>query len=165
MSTTVAYLDLDGFKSLSLLPADTIDRIDVENPGFFAATLLERSSWLNSRLRKQYAAPFQQPYPPIVQGWLARIVTWRATFKSGYQPTDVSATELKDDALAAEREITEAASATDGLFDLPLRDDQTASGITKNATRVYSERSPYVSASIRGTTGRDEDLSGQGTTQ
>lgn len=156
------YLDLFGLKALALLPAETLDEIDAANPGWFDATLAERSRWIDGRLSKRYACPFATPVPEIVQGWLARIVMFRATFLRGFKPTDESALQLKADHDAALEEIKEAANAVDGLFDLPLRQDTTASGISKGGPLAYSERSPYVGRDVRGRAGRDDDARGSG---
>jgi len=41
-------------------------------------------------------------------------------------------------------ELKEAADSKDGLFDLPLRADTTATGVSKGGPRGYSEASPYT---------------------
>lgn len=159
---TTPYLDLDGLKALSLLPDAAIDEIDSANPGWFSATLVERSAWINARLAKRYDAPFASPYPEIVTGWLAKMVTWRATFKRGYVPTDLSATQLKDDSDAAEKEVLEAANSEVGLYELPLRADTDESGVSKGGPYGYSEQSPYVWYDRQRSVASDEDRNGSG---
>ncbi len=156
------YLTLAELKELSLLSSETLDEIDAANTGWFTATLAERSRWIDARLAKRYAVPFASPYPELVQGWLSRIVTWRATFRRGYTPTDLSATQLKDDADTALAEIKEAADSETGLFDLPLRADTSSSGISKGGPLGYSESSPYVGFSKQAATAHDEDRDGTG---
>lgn len=160
---TTPYLDLAGFKGLSLLPEAKIDRVHAENPSFFAATLVERSAHINSRLAKRYAAPFAAPYPEVVLGWLTRLVDRRSLKKAGYDPEDLSAKEIIADEETALAEIKEAADSEKGLFDLPLRADTTASGISKGAPLGYSESSPYVGFDRQRSTGREEDRQGTGT--
>lgn len=153
----MSYLDLAGFKALSLMPDEDIDALEARYPGFVAAQLADRSGWIESRLRKRYAVPFALPYPDTVKGWLASIVTVRAYLKRGVDPTDEQWLEVKkqaDDALA---EIKEAADGELGLFDLPLRADTTATGISKGGPYVYSEQSPYVWTDQQADVGRSED--------
>lgn len=139
-----AYLDNTGLASLTVMPASYISAIEAIEPGWVAAQLAAWSAWIDSRLRKRYDAPFASPYPVAVQNWLARIVTHRCYLKRGIDPTDAQSTAIKDDADAAMKEIQEAADSDKGLFDLPLRADTTAPGITKTAPLGYCEQSPYT---------------------
>ena len=45
---------------------------------------------------------------------------------------------------AAKSEVTEAADSEEGKFDLPLRQDTTATGVSKGGPLGYSEVSPYT---------------------
>jgi hypothetical protein len=62
--------------------------------------------------------------------------------------------KAKDDALAW---LKEAADAKDGLIDLPLRADTTASGISRGGPLAYTETSPYAWTDVQAETGRSED--------
>lgn len=159
---TTPYLDLAGYKALSRLPAATIDRVETETTGSIAAILVERSAHINARLTKVYACPFASPYPEIVQGWLARLADAEIVEKAGFQPTDDSALKIEARADVALAEIKEAANAKDGLFDLPLRADTTASGISKNEPLGYGETSPYVGNSRQFDRAIDEDAARTG---
>lgn len=159
----MAYLTVDQFKNLSVMPAEYIDALEQVAPGWVQSQLEYWSAWINSRLRKRYDAPFAEPYPEAVTGWLARIVTVRCWLRRGVDPQDEQFREVKDDATAAQAEIQEAADAVEGLFDLPLRANTTASGISKGFPRGYSEQSPYVWTDEQGRVGRDEDRAGRGT--
>lgn len=158
-----AYLTLLEFKLLSVMPAEFVDAIEAVTPGWTEAQLSLESARIDSRLRKRYDVPFGSPAPVEVQGWLANIVTLRAYTRRGFDPTDEQAAIYKDDAATALAEMKEAADSNEGLFDLPLRADTTASGISKGGPKVYSETSPYVGFDVQAATGRNEDSAGGGT--
>lgn len=159
---TTPYLDVTGYKALAVMPAATIDDVESLSPGFLAATLVERSAYINARLAKRYAVPFAAPYPEIVTGWLARLVDQRVLRKRGYVPDDASAQEVLDDAKEALEQLAEAANAVDGLFDLPLTASTSSSGISKGAPLGYSEASPFVGYDRQFSSAIDEDADGIG---
>lgn len=153
----MAYLTLAAFKLLSVIPPEYLDDIETDQAGWTDAQLGRWSDWIDSRLAKRYAAPFGTPYPGAVTGWLNDLVTFEAYLKRGIDPTDKQTSEIvrrRDTAMA---EIKEAADAKDGLFDLPLRADTTASGISKGSPLGYSEASPYVGFELQRETAWDED--------
>lgn len=162
MSTT-PYLDLAGYKSLALLPSDAIDEINAANPGWFAATLAERTAHIESRLRKRYNVDAIAAAPnDTVKGWLARLVDRLALKKRGYVPDDPSALEVITDETTAKAEIKEAADSVDGLFDLPLAPTGDTSGIAKGGPLGYSEASPFVGYDRQFRAAVDEDINGMG---
>ncbi len=158
----MAYLDKAAFAILTVMPAESVDAIEVVAPGWIDAQLEYWSKQIDSRLSKRYATPFAAPYPEAVTGWLARIVTVRCFLKRGVDPSDMQFDEYKADAAAAMEEIKEAADSNEGLFDLPLRADTTASGISRGGPFGYSEASPYVWTDGQAETGRNEDRNGGG---
>jgi phage gp36-like protein len=158
-----AYLTAAEFKLLTPMPASDVDALESAAPGWLAAQLEQSSADIDARLRKRYAVPFGSPAPHAVRGWLARIVTRRAYLRRGVDPTDPQFAEIVKDAEQAVLEIAEAANGETGLFDLPLRADTTATGITKGGPLGYSEQSPYVAFDRQGEIGRSEDAAGRGT--
>lgn len=158
----MAYLDKDAFANLTVMPLSRVNAIESASPGWINAQLEQESAFIDSRLRKRYAVPFTTPIPAAVTGWLARLVTVRCYLRGGVDPTDLQFDELKEDARLAKEEIAEAADAVNGLFDLPLRSDTTATGIAHTGPFGYSEQSPYVWASRQRATGRSEDRNGGG---
>ena len=155
----MAYLTVDEYKAIALIPASWVDELESMpgNAGFTAMQLEVGSDYLDSRLRKRYAAPFQAPVPGIIKQWLARLVTPDVLIKRGVNATDQQFEKIVEKAAAADAQILEAANAETGLFDLPLRDDTVASGITSGATRAYSEQSPYVWMDQQRAIARHED--------
>ena len=89
--SSVPYLDLNGFKGLTVMPASDVDGIETSAPGWILGQLTYWSSQIDSRLAKRYAVPFPSPYPTAVTGWLARIVTQRLYIKRGVDSTDAQA--------------------------------------------------------------------------
>jgi hypothetical protein len=158
----MAYLTLEQFKALTVMPASYVDAIDAAAPGWLAAQLEYWSDWINARLRKRYGAPFAEPYPGAVTGWLQRIVTEQAWLKRGVDAQDQQFERISNSADEAKKEVLEAADSSVGLFDLPLRDDSTASGIRPDGF-VYSEQSPYVFQDEQARTGQVEDRNRRGT--
>lgn len=150
------YLTVAKFRTLTSLSTLQVDRLEQVAPGWLLAKLTARSRWIDSRLSKRYATPFQAPVPEAVEDWLARLVTLPASLRGGVNQTDEQFAEIKADAETAAEEIKEAASATDGLFDLPLREDNPASAISKGVPYIYSERSPTVWTHIQMSRGREE---------
>lgn len=160
----MAYLTLTEFKLLSTMPAQYIDEIETAEPGFTEAQLEAVSRLdIDSRLRKRYAVPFATPYPEAVKTWLARLVTPICWERRGYDPTDQSMERADEQRTKTEAQIKEAADSNEGLWDLPLRADTTAAGISRGGPRVYSEQSPYVWTDGQGTVGRNEDGNAGGT--
>jgi hypothetical protein len=159
----VAYLTLAEFKSASVMPDEDVDALDARYPSFFDVQLENESAWIDARLRKRYAAPFESPYPKAVVRWLAALVTERAYKKRGVDPNDQQAADIVQDEADARAEILEAANSVDGLFDPPLRADTTGSGISKGGPLSYSEQSPYVWTDQQVEVARDEDSNGSGT--
>jgi hypothetical protein len=160
----MAYLTVEEFKTIALIPASWVDELESMpgNSGFTAMQLDVGSDYIDSRLRKRYAAPFQVPVPGIIKQWLARLVTPDVLIKRGVNATDQQYEELVKKAVAADAQIMEAANSETGLFDLPLRNNTIASGILSGATRAYSEQSPYVWTDQQRATARHEDQSRRG---
>lgn len=157
-----AYLTVAEFKNLTVMPSGDVDVLEAVAPGFLTAKLEAKSRWLDARLAKRYDAPFASPYPEAVKDWLARIVTLTAFLRRGVDATDEQFVEIKADAEKAEAEVLEAAESEKGLFELPLRADTTASGISKGGPFGYSEASPYVWTDRQRRAATDEDANGEG---
>lgn len=159
----MAYLTLAEFKTRALLPPEYVDDVESAHAGFTTAQLESCSKLdIDARLAKRYATPFTAPYPEAIQAWLARIVTHRVFLRRGVDPTDQQAVDVKTDHDDAKKEILEAANSNEGLYDLPLRADTTASGISRGGPRGYSEQSPYVWMDGQSCVGRQEDSNGRG---
>jgi phage gp36-like protein len=158
-----AYLAIADFKLTTDMPSAFVDEIEVSEPGWVDKALDMGSAYIDSRLAKRYAAPFEAPYPIAVIRWLTDLVTLRCWRKRGVVATDEQMIDYRAAADAAMRELTEAANSDTGLFDLPQRADVDTSGITRGFPRSYSEQSPYVWYDVQAEVGRDEDVAGEGT--
>lgn len=131
------------------MPAADVHQLNELAPAFLDALLREVSSRLDAKLRKRYAVPFKAPVPEIIKGWLVRAATPRAYIRLGIDPSDSQFVALREDEIEVWKEVAEAANAQDGLFDLPLRADTSASGISAMATFGYSEASPYEAFDVQ----------------
>lgn len=158
----MAYLTVAQFRVESLMPGAQVDQLEALEPGFLEARLQRRSGNIDARLRKRYAAPFESPVPDKVVEWLVALVNRDAYLKLGVDPLDAQMADILAGAKTAEDELKEAADSVDGLFDLPLRADTTATGISKGGPLGYSETSPYVWKDRQGARGRSEDERGSG---
>ena len=166
-----AYLTLTEFKLQSTIPVEVLEAIEVVTPGWIDAQLSSASSHIDARLAKRYEVPFSSPYPAQIQDWVAAIVSAKCYERRGVDPVDRQVDRTFAAADLAETEIKEAqdfvgdsggTAGMRGAFELPLRADTSASGISKGGPRIYSEQSPYVWHSRQATTGREEDSSGSG---
>jgi len=138
-----AYLDFVGFKARSTMPDTEVDRVEAKWPGWILQQLASYSSQLDDQLAKRYPVPFREPVPEAIKNWLERIVTPRCYFKRGVNPSDEQFQALSADAEAVWKQVALAADSNTGLYDLPLRQDTSESGITKGGPLVHSEQSPY----------------------
>lgn len=154
-----AYLTIVELKTLANIPAAHVDRCEAVAPGYVQGQLDAWSRYIDSRLRKRYAAvmPFAPPYPIELQSWLARIVAVRIETKIGIRPTDEQFVWLEGDAKGAFTELEEAANSETGLFDLPKAGGANESGLGQGGSRVYSEQSPYVGFDRQSQVARSED--------
>lgn len=140
-----AYLTLALWKARTKMASADVDDLEGREPGKIDSFLLARSERaLNARLRKRYAAPFVAPYPEAVLSWLTDLVTFDAFMLRGFNPSSMQDQLVADEAKRAEAEILEAANSDVGLFDLPLRQDTTTSGIARGGPFGYAEASPYA---------------------
>lgn len=160
MALTGSYLDLDEFAARTIAPSSLVfgDFFDPSGEWDDPDKVAKREAWhtfaksqlvietskINSRLRKRYAVPFDAPVPEIVLGWLALRVTPKLYERRGWDPSDAQAQSILADAQAALDEMKEAADSADGLFDLPLKQDEAESAVVKGGPISYSEASPYT---------------------
>lgn len=147
------YLTVNEFKDLTVAPAFYVDEIEAAESGWTEKQLASWSRYIDARLSKRYSTPFGSPYPGAVKGWLSRLVTLRVYYKRGIDPTDAQFEAVSRDSDAVVEELREAADSKEGLFGLPLREDDQSSGITKGAPLHYVEQSPYQWPSLQ----RDAD--------
>ena len=159
----MAYLTQAQFQLYTLIPTEFVARVESQYPGFVDGQLEIQSAFIDARLRKRYDAPFKAPYSLVLQVWLARIVTMSIWLRRGFSPTDEDAKVYQDQYNQTLNELTEAANAETGYFDLPLRADTKATGIINAAPHVYSEAGPYVWMTLQRKRGRNEDSNGGGT--
>jgi hypothetical protein len=140
-----AYLTVAQFRTRTELPGEDIDYLESAYPGFLGATLEVLTAWINARLFKRYSVPFPAAsVPDTVLGWLTTLVTAAAWKKRGADPAGDLGADILKAAEAARAEVTEAADAEAGAFDLPRRQDaEGASGISRGGPLGYSEADPY----------------------
>lgn len=159
----MAYLTQAQFTLYTLVPVEFVTRIEAQYPGFIDGQLDLQSALIDSRLRKRYATPFDEPVPLVVQAWLARMVTMSVWLRRGFSPTDEEAQTYQDQYTQTLNELKEAADSENGWLDLPLRQDTKQTGIINAAPHVYSEASPHVWTTVQRRRGRNEDFNGGGT--
>lgn len=125
------------------MPPDEVDYLEAQYPGFLLARLTINTSRIHGNLAKRYAVPFAAPGPEIVIGWLVAMTQVDGYDKRGWDPADEQSARIIADRTTALAELKEAADAEHGLFELPLREDLTAGGVTRGGPLAYSEPSPY----------------------
>lgn len=139
-----AYLTLAEYKARALVPSVFVDDIEDSEPGWTAAQLDFLSAYIDARLRKRYAVPFESPFPLTAQLWLEALVTERVLLRRGVDATDQQAAHLFSLAQTARTELQEAADSKEGLYELPLNAGDTDDGVTKAFPLSYVEVSPYT---------------------
>jgi hypothetical protein len=164
MALSGSYLDRDEFATYTVAPSELVagDFIDPSGTwdaphaakrtawrAFLDAQLVAASSFINSQLGKRYAVAFDTPAPAVLKLWLATLVTPWVYWKRGVDPSDAQMVALEAEATKAREDIAKAADAVEGLFDLPLRQDTTTTGIAKGAPLAYTEWSPYTHLDIQ----------------
>lgn len=153
MSLTGSYLDRAELKvaigGIVGVRAQLVDGTFLESgdqaawQAFVEDRLIINTSEINAKLTKRYAAPFASPFPKVVIGWLAAITLPDLYKARGWNDSDEGADDVKEDAERARTQMQEAADSEIGLFDLPLRQNTTASGISQGNPQSYSEQSPW----------------------
>jgi hypothetical protein len=145
-----SYLTVTEFKLRSIMPQADVDALELREPGFLAETIADWSEEIDARLRKRYVAPFSSPYPRTIIRWLVKLVTRDAYEKRGLDPSSASDEKaIYGAAETAEAELKEAADSEKGLFDLPLRADDSTSGVVNGGPLGYTEQSPYTWATLQ----------------
>ena len=163
------YLDFAKFRALTTMPAEFVDDVEKEAPGWVENQLEHWARWIDARLRNNYATPFNahdavpDPTPPTVQMWLARIVTLWVWNRRGVDGNDLQIAVSEKDHDEAKAEVLEAANSDVGWFDIPLRVGEDGSALRTSSPMSYSEQSPYVNTDEQRRIGRSEDGSGRGT--
>jgi hypothetical protein len=157
------YLDLDGFRTRTLLNVTDVDFVETDSPGFVLSRIKIAISHIHGRLRKRYGKtlPFSAPYPEIILDWITRIVSYEVMRKRGANPSDSALEGYKSDAERALAEVKEAADSKDGIFDLP-NPEEGESNISTAGPLGYSEQSAYVWSSIERAAGVEQDRNGEG---
>lgn len=147
-----------------VIPALVVDVRPTAN--FVTQALAFNQAHIEARLRKRYRIPFASPAPEAARRWLTFLTTKDCYEKRGYHPgSEQDKAGVIDSATKTELEVTEAANAVDGLFELPLRDDadpQTSAVIAPQPLG-YSEQSPYVGFDIQLDAANLEDSQRMGT--
>jgi hypothetical protein len=157
MSDLPGLMTVAQFRARTTMPQSDVDYIEATEPGFLQTTLDDWTEEIEARLRKRYSVPFSRTSPPrTALRWLTKLATRDAYHKRGYNPSSASDREaVESSADKAMEELTEAANAKDGLFDLPTPTD--ASGVTQGNPLAYTESSPYTWTSVQCADGRAED--------
>jgi hypothetical protein len=160
----VAYLTLVQFrpKVEFLLPED-VDFLESRYPGFIDDGLSDWSDYIDSRLVKRYAVPFNPP-PRTILRWLVALETQTALNRRGYNPQDPQMERMQARFDQAMADIKEAANSEEALFGLPSGAGPQGDGnVIRGGPLSYTEASPYVSADAQEQQGICEDARGGGT--
>ncbi len=138
-----AFLTIAQFRTRTVMPPEDVDRVEAQYPGFIDVRLADESAWLRARLIKRYPTAFDAPIAAVILGWLTDIVTPQVYRRRGWNPSSGQDAEIDKQAERARAEVLEAANSETGLFELPMRENTTASGVSKGGPLSYSEQSPY----------------------
>lgn len=158
-----AYLSADAFKArVEFLRPEDVDGMEQWRSGVTLMVLTRWSAWIDARLSKRYATPFNPP-PEVLLGWLTDLASETLRNMRGYEASDPQMQRMLDRVTTAKAEIEEAASSRDALFGLPASDGKDASAVAFAGPLSYSEASPFVSADVQERQAFFEDERGFGT--
>lgn len=102
------------------------------------------------------------PVPETILGWLTTLVSWAVLEKLGYAGSNEdSVARIASAVERVQKEMQDAASGKDGLWDLPINEDSDTA-ITTGGPMGYSEQSPYVWTTRQAQSGTRQDGSGSG---
>lgn len=155
-----SYLTVAEFRLRTTMPMADVDEIEQSEVGYILARLTARTARIDSQLRKRYAVPFAAPVPEVVLDWLTTVVTPDLWLKRGVNPSDAQVAAIFAMADKAWAEIEKAADSEGGLYDLPLRQDTTATGISQGGPFSSSQQSPYVWTTEQYDAAIEEDTNG-----
>lgn len=162
VSTATPYYALADFVNRTVMPASDVAIVETATPGKTAYLIAGWQAWIDSRLRKRYAVPFNQngaQCPEIVLGWLTKLVTPDVYRARGVNPgQDDQVARLDDMAAEAKAEIKEAADSKEGLFDLPTLDGVNGSAVSQGSPLASTQTSPYAWQQYQRADGLYDDL-------
>lgn len=139
------YIDVDYLRAIGSVPGALLTELEVNEPGRLEAMIAAVSRLVDSRLFKRYATPFKEPVPEAIKFAVAQIVSHQVRVVIGFDPSseqDAQIVKARDDAFAW---LTEAANASEGLVELPLREPDPGkadeAGVSRRKARAFSYRS------------------------
>jgi hypothetical protein len=161
-----AYLSVDQFKvEIEFLRPEDVDALESRYAGFTAQKLLRWSEFIDARLKKRYAVPFNLTTPPsVIVMWLVDLTTQSLLNRRGYNADDPQMVRMEERTTLAHAQLLEAANSRDALFDLPFLQGGGDSAVTQGGPMFYSETSPYVWQNVQECAGRSDDCAGFGDT-
>lgn len=143
----MAILDVQTFKTATIMPSKLVEQLEEERPGFLDASIASWTSELYARLGKRYGKQWASgKVPPVVVGWLVRLVTRDAYGAIGHSVTsEQDKAQILDPAERALAMMLEVANSETGLLDVPAADGELGgeSGINLGGPYSYSEATPY----------------------
>lgn len=151
------YVTEQEFIHLTVMAIEDVASMFEADAVWLATQIESVSRMIDGRLAKRYAVPFQSPIPEVVKLWVVRMVTPKFYLRRGVNPRDAQFEVIQEDGQKAWAEVTEAADAKDGLFELPIKQSDETNGITRGFTRAYSERSPYTWTTKQRRAAQDEE--------
>lgn len=83
------------------------------------------------------------PVPETILQWLTTLVTEDVSIRHGINPNDPLRIAIKERVDLTRAQLEAAANSKDGLWDLPLSEDQ-GSAVDTGGPMAYSEASPYA---------------------
>lgn len=139
----IPYLTFETWKARSRLSSADCDDIYAREPTKVTTFLADTTEWINGRLRKRYNEALLPTHATILR-WCRDIVDLEVFILRGGNPSSMQDSLYKEHHDTAKSEIKEAADAQNGLFDLPLKQDVTSTGVALGGPLGYSEASSYT---------------------
>lgn len=137
------YLTFATWKARSRWSSDDCEDIYAREQDKVDNALADTTEWINARLRKRYDEA-KLPTNRTVLAWCRDIVDFEVFLIRGGNPSSMQDALYKEKHDVAKAESKEAADSETGLFDLPLKQDVTDTGIVRGGPLGSSEDSPYA---------------------
>lgn len=153
----MAYITVAEFEKLTSMSSVHVKTLKSNHLDFLHLVLEQASNIIDTMLFKRYAVPFKEPLP-VVKMWTAQLATAHAIKKLVVDTNNAPYLELFNTAAEEVKAmLMQVADAENGMFELPMREGSSKSGVVKPQRPFTADQSPYTALSRQSVLGSRED--------